>query len=49
LLELQTAIKSAEKEGNYAKEFERKVRQEEKRLLQLLKDEEATRFVSTAH
>jgi hypothetical protein len=42
-------VESAGKKDNYEKEFQKKVRQEEKRLLQLLDDEEAERFVLVAH
>jgi hypothetical protein len=46
---LQTIVESAGKNDNYAKEFQKKVRQEEKRLLQLLDEEEVERFVLVAH
>ncbi len=42
-------MKSVGKKDNDTKEFEKKVRQEEKRLLQMIVDEEAARFVSAAH
>lgn len=42
---LQVAMERAEKKDNFAKEFKKKVREDEKRLLKLLDEEQAKTYV----